>query len=580
MPKASYEARRPQRVPPPAGPLQVNFCRNPACDNFGRPPGNSHGGSKAAKDEPPYVMSGGGGSLPPTAICKACNESFALKSNHGVAEEVARLTNYLQPPPEPTCPTEGCAHQAKGVRSHPDGYQRFGHTSAGSHRYRCKACLRLFAIAASATPRQKRSDVNALVFRLLVNKMPMRRICETAGIGPQTLYTKLRFLSERTRVFTRKHEAPLLEGRALPSLLLSTDRQDYLINWGTSADRRNIRLHGIGTADNRSSFVFGMHIDYDSSLDPGNVEMEALECGDYGIVQPFRRFARVWLKRDWTAENVLLRQRHHRASHTGVSSSELTADDGPRHWADDTKLPGRGMKVRSDYSMMAHMQIVARMTSGSPHVALYLDQDSGLRSATHVAFENRIRVGSVDTFHVRINKDMTIDQKGLVVAQAAQRMAKFTQARRITAKEGPQRMLEEALAQRGFRPRWQDRWMTHPIPDGSEPEKELLHLTDRPELTDARRAAMHLWGSLRGIDRFFMIVRRRQSLLERPISSASAAGRVFYGNNPYRPWVVESVLDLLRVTYNYHHRGQDQRTPAERLGLTTRAYSLEDILGG
>lgn len=150
----------------------------------------------------------------------------------------------------------------------------------------------------------------------------MRRICETAGIGPQTLYTKLRFLSERTRSFAREHEATLLDGRKLPPLLLSTDRQDYLINWGTSADRRNIRLHGIGTADNRSSFVFGMHIDYDSSLDPGDVEIEALECDDYGIVQPFRRFARVWLKRDWTAENVLLRQRHQRASHTGVSSRE------------------------------------------------------------------------------------------------------------------------------------------------------------------------------------------------------------------------------------------------------------------
>ena len=63
MPKASYAARRPHRVPLPAGTLQVNFCRNPACENFGRPPGNSHGRSKAAKDEPAYVMSGGGGSL-------------------------------------------------------------------------------------------------------------------------------------------------------------------------------------------------------------------------------------------------------------------------------------------------------------------------------------------------------------------------------------------------------------------------------------------------------------------------------------------------------------------------------------
>lgn len=511
-------------------------------------------------------------------MCKLCSETFGLKSNHGVAEEVARLTDYLRLPPEPACPTEGCVQNAKGIHSYADAYQRFGRTSAGSLRYRCKACRKLFAVATSATPRQKRADVNALVFRLLVNKMPMRRICETAGIGPQTLYTKLRFLSERARNFARRHEASLLEGRELPPLLLSTDRQDYLINWGTSTDRRNIRLHGIGTADNRSSFVFGMHIDYDSRLDPGNVEIEALECGDYDVRQPFRRFARVWLKRDWASDNELLRQLHRQASRTGVATRDLVADDAPKRWADDTKLPGRGMKVRSDYSMMAHMQIVASMTAGSPDVVLYLDQDGGLRSATHVAFEDRIRSGSAHTFFVRINKEMSIDQKGLAIAQASQRMTKFSQARGVALENGPRLALEEALARRGFRDRWQERWIAHPMPNGSEPEKALLHLTDRPELSDARRAAMHLWGSLHGIDRFFMIVRRRQSLLERPISSASAAGRVFYGNNPYRPWVVESVLDLIRVTYNYHHRGRDKRTPAERLGLTTRAYSLEEML--
>lgn len=141
------------------------------------------------------------------------------------------------------------------------------------------------------------------------------------------------------------------------------------------------------------------------------------------------------------------------------------------------------MKVRSDYSMMAHMHVVARMTTGSPHVALYLDQDSGLRSATHVAFENRIRAGSADTFHVRINKDMTIDQKGLAIAQATQRMAKFTQARGVAAEEGPRLVLEEALAQRGFRLRWQDRWIAHPMPDGSERARESIAPSDRPTRT-------------------------------------------------------------------------------------------------
>ena len=106
----------------------------------------------------------------------------------------------------------------------------------------------------------------------------------------------------------------------------------------------------------------------------------------------------------------------------------------------------------------------------------------------------------------------------------------------------------------------------------------MLHLTDRPDLTDARRADLHLWGSLHGIDRFFMVLRRRQSLLERPISSASSSGRTFMGNNPYRPWVVEAVLDLLRVSYNFHHVGKDKKTPAQRLGLADRGYALEDIL--
>jgi hypothetical protein len=97
-------------------------------------------------------------------------------------------------------------------------------------------------------------------------------------------------------------------------------------------------------------------------------------------------------------------------------------------------------------------------------------------------------------------------------------------------------------------------------------------------LTPAQRAAFHLYGSLHGIDRFFMVLRRRCSLLERPIHTASNTGRVWSSGNPYRPWVVEHLLALMRVAYNYHLVGEDKKTPAMRLGLAKAPWSLAKIL--
>lgn len=281
------------------------------------------------------MMTGGGGVLMPTATCGLCKESFQLKSNHAVVEELARLSAYLQAPQEPGCPAEGCAHRGKGVSAHSNLYQRFGSTAAGSRRFRCKQCGKLFSIPTSTTARQKRPDVNALVYRLLINKMPMRRICETAGIGAQTLYTKLEFIADRARNFCGGHEAQLIHGKELPPLLLSTDRQAYLLNWGTSSDRRNTHLHGIGTADNRSSYVFGLHLDYDSRLDPGDIELAALACNDYSILPPFRTFTRLWLKRDWNSRQMMQRRRYDVARRRGILVADLDDEIQRQKWGGD-----------------------------------------------------------------------------------------------------------------------------------------------------------------------------------------------------------------------------------------------------
>jgi hypothetical protein len=76
-----------------------------------------------------------------------------------------------------------------------------------------------------------------------------------------------------------------------------------------------------------------------------------------------------------------------------------------------------------------------------------------------------------------------------------------------------------------------------------------------------------------------MQVRRRLSLLERPVSSSNSDGRKWFGYSAYNPVMVGKLLDIFRVFYNCIEIGKDKKTPAMRLGLLKDPVSYADILG-
>jgi hypothetical protein len=112
----------------------------------------------------------------------------------------------------------------------------------------------------------------------------------------------------------------------------------------------------------------------------------------------------------------------------------------------------------------------------------------------------------------------------------------------------------------------------------NEPRKKVLCLTATSNIDVERLARGYARASLNAIDRFFMQVRRRLSLLERPIGSASNTGKTWYGYSAYNPEVAAKVLTIFRAVYNFHLKGDRRETPAQRLGLADRAWSLDDIL--
>lgn len=581
MQKKSSEGSAP-RIPTEHGGIQVNFCKNPDCENYGIPAAQTTGRG-AQRDR--YAVVSAGRQFP-VLKCHACGEYPPLKSNRGIAEERERLGAYLSVPPEASCPDEDCTNHGVGISTRSPPYRSYGTTKCGSKRYRCSACTKTFSVG-SPTVGQKQPHKNRLIFRLLMNKSPFRRICEIADIAPGTLYPKLDFLHRQCMVFVGHRERRLLQGFSIPRLYLGVDRQDYIVNWTQREDKRNVQLTAVGSADNATRYVFGIHLNFDPEAEAEVIEREAAILGDGETQMPFRRHARLWLASDYAAARQRAKNAPSGADGTlngavaarykdTESRSDVEVFEEPGR---TTQLPKTGMQVHAEYTLYGHCFLLRDLSMGAEKIRLFLDQDSGMRAAALGAFAERVAGRSADAFYVRINKDMTVDERKHALKVSRERFRALEEEHPELDRQALRLfVIKEALADMSVIGHWKDRWLTHPFPSMSEPEKAVCYLTDYDDYDEDHLAWLYNKASLRAIDTFFMQVRRRLSLLERPIATASNNRRLWHGYSAYNPRSIVKLLEMFRVFYNYVLVGMDKQTPAMRLGLAKGRVSLEDIV--
>ncbi|MFC7288214.1 hypothetical protein ACFQPC_09230 [Herminiimonas glaciei] len=416
-----------------------------------------------------------------------------------------------------------------------------------------------------------------------MNKMPMRRICETAEIQPATLYGKIRQIHAKSVAFSANYEKMFDKNLRVSRLYLAVDRQEYIFNWGTELDRRNTILLAIGSADNSTGYVFGMHLDYDPELDAETVERDAILRGDYDQFHHNRHYARVWLQREHLEEfRVYDREKSRKGTLAqriadGYNDSE-SGNQAPIASA-NYRLPPQGIQIHAEYTMAAHFYYLNALTKNVDKIRFFLDQDTGMRTSCLGAFSDRIKDRSVDAFLVRIGKAYTTSKKMLLKAKSG---TAFTKARNecpsLNKTEIERLLMRNSIEQMQFIGESRDRWLMHPFPDMSEPEKAVCYLTDFEDYDLDHLASLYRKASLHSIDRFFMQLRRRISILERPFVSSSS-NRTWYGYAAYNPAVAIQLMETFRVVYNFVLIGKDGLTPAMRLGIVDRPMTLGDLLG-
>lgn len=583
-------------VPVAVAGLDVNFCKNPTCANFGVPAklvkfAKRKTTALGTVPGSAYALTGTGKARP-ALKCLLCGETFSLKSNLAVAEEVYRLTRYLLPTDPLCCPYAACSNHSTPIDT-PDAYHRFGTTAAGTPRWRCRQCGRTFAHGGRALKRQRITHLNKTILLALTNKMPLRRIAKVTGINAVTLYGKIDFLYRQCMAFARAKEQALRD-LELPRLYISVDRQDYAVNWSRETDRRNIVLRAIGSADNDSGYVFGMHLNFDAGVEPAEIEADALAVRDADLPYPHRKHARLWLSHDYIAalgdaakERARKARRSGRALSLGATIEDHYDAAAAREDSEvsqtkdsDQKLPdAKGMQTHEEYAMYAHFLFLKGVLRKVGKLRFFLDQDSGIRAACLAAFAVDIKMRRVDAFYVRAAKEMTIIEKRAAVTTARAAFKRFHDANpTLTPREVEVALMKEEIGRAVTFGKWSDRWCSHPLPTMSEPEKAMCWLTDLGDYDEDHRARLHLKASLHGIDNFFQRVRRSLNPLERPIKTASSDNRTWYGYSPYNPALVEKLLGIYRVMHNFVETGKDGKTPATRIGLTAGATAVEEIL--
>lgn len=586
MTKKSSSGKKP-RVPLQAGGIQVNFCKQPSCENFGRPAATtsqSRGRRVKTETRDSYKKFSSGRGVPHLQ-CLRCGKSLPIKSNQGIREELERISQYLLPPAETSCPRSECPNHGIPVSTGNGAYASFGKTKSGSRRFRCNQCYKTFSLKSTSTTRQKLPHKNRLVFELLMNRVPFRRILQIADISAPTLYSKIDFIHQQCLAFVREREVKLLGGLPIRRLYISSDRQDYMVNWADRNERRNIQFTALASVENETRYVFGHHINYDTSLDYAVVEREVEEIGDYNEKLPFRKFARLWLADDFYRSNqAISAQMKHRSVLSSVNDryrEYSLREDIELQELDpySRKLPETGVMTRNEYTAYAHYYLLKRFFSGVEKIRFYIDQDSGIRAACLSAFKDEILDRRCDAFYVHYLKYLTVDEAR---HRMNEKKKQFREVQRqypaLSEYEIKKLMMRSQIRQSRSMGQFEDAWFVHPLPTMGEPEKAVSHMTNMGDYSEDHLAGLCLKATLQGCDSYFNQLRRRLSPIERPLPSHRDANKLWSGYHPYRPETILKLIEIHRVYHNFVNVGQDGKTPAMRLGLAKGPNKSEDII--
>jgi hypothetical protein len=128
---------------------------------------------------------------------------------------------------------------------------------------------------------------------------------------------------------------------------------------------------------------------------------------------------------------------------------------------------------------------------------------------------------------------------------------------------------------------WLNNPIQHPLPPIDKGSMTIDCRTDVNMYDNDQLAKILLSINDHATNSFIQQIRRRISILERPLVTARGDGKSYIYAN-FNPKYAQYAITILRTFYNfcYVQKGIDKQmlTPAQRIGLTDKVFDFKDII--
>ena len=476
----------------------------------------------------------------------------------------------------------------------PKAFYKRGSSSGKSQKWQCKVCKKITNVLPdgrkSITYNQKRSDVLLLLMKLLVSRVPVTRSCEILGIGRGTYYDKLEFLYKRCLEFLERHETKPLQKLQFDEVWLNTDKMTYFLN--------NVRQKGMGgsqyddmeesqfptsvviSSDVLSRYVFRSDVAYDWDVTFGDIALDTVLQREDHLNEFAKKYAHYPKYSHYpqppSAKDTQTEAEYH---------DELLTVERRMKYTD-------GLHINSTYTTLAHLWLIKQLL-GAKEWRFVTDEDNSLITSINRVFSKEIRLSDAHHFLCQTDKTKTRKQAREEFVQARVDLVNWginsgydTRSLKKLAFLKLEELFhhhsfhKEVTSSTGTHLEYADNPIEHPLATIDRGFRSVDCTTNLSSLEPKDIAALIMNVNDNATNTFIQQIRRRLSILERPLTTARGDGKSYIYSN-FNPKYAQMALTILRTYYNFcfaFKSNGTMETAAQRIGIAKKKFNINDII--
>ncbi|MFE4813566.1 insertion element protein [Peribacillus simplex] len=579
--------------------IQMNGCINPYCQNFGMSQIQYDAKSKPKRYRTSQAKSGDQTALvcnpdpiKPRNVLGCTNNAI---SNWSIAEEIKRLSevnSVMDMEPKYQFHKVDCVKKELTPFNHKESFYTRGKSTSNSQKYQCKSCKKMTNVLPTTkectTYHQQRNDILPLFAELVTNKTPVSRVIEILDIGAETYYHKLEWLYKKCLEFQARHEIKLKE-IDFKEVWINTDKMMYLLNnlrrknAGSKhlmeEEEKQFPTYVVISSDILSRYVFRSDVAYNWDISLEDINEHTIKYKDDHLHLFAQKYG------------------HLRFPHSPQPPTELDKQTKAEYEKKRNEFSLRskyidGLHINSTYTTIAHFWHLKQLLN-TKEWRFSSDQDHSIISALMRVFAKEVRLNDLHHFIYKIDKRKTyreamedyadsrtaIKQWGIYNGMEDNNTTDL--ARLMLSEELEKHKFYEEVTKDGrLLRRWAQNPVIHPLPFKDIGYATVDCTTDVSSYKSIELARMIQKINNKSTDTFINQIRRRLSILERPLVTARGDGKSYIYSN-FNPKYGQYAVTILRTFYNFckpYKSNGKLATPAQRLGIADRVFDWKDII--